>query len=87
MIFLHDERCFVVWRFICAKQDSLRQMTGGKQKGSFFGGGGVRPADEEDLFSYFSARCYSGYGDDKQVSNKPTLVGVRSAHVAPAALN
>ena len=37
------------------------------QKGSFFGGGGVRPADEEDLFSYFSARCYSGYGDDKQV--------------------
>lgn len=27
----------------------------------------MRPADEEDLFSYFSARCYSGYGDDKKV--------------------
>lgn len=56
-----------------------------KQKGSFFGGGGVRPADEEDLFSYFSARCYSGYADDKQVI-QPTLVGVRSAHALSAAL-
>ena len=45
-------------------------MAGEKQKGSWFGGGGVRPADEEDLFSYFSARCYSGYGDDKQVTER-----------------
>lgn len=39
------------------------------QAGSWgFSGGSARPTDEEDLFSYFSARCYSGYGDDVKVS-------------------
>jgi hypothetical protein len=60
--------CVTVLRWVCTTDGSLRRVGGDNQKGSFFGGGGVRPADEEDLFSYFSARCYSGYGDDKQVS-------------------
>ena len=38
-------------------------------------GGGHRPEDEEDLFPYFSAGCFSGYGEGAKV--KPPRGGGR----------
>lgn len=35
--------------------------------GSWFGGG-AKPADDENLYSYFTSSCYSGYNDGPKVS-------------------
>ena len=53
-----------------ARYDSHRDnimRAGSHQTGSWGFSGPKRPDDEEDLFSYFSSRCFSGYGDDKHV--------------------
>lgn len=47
-----------------------RHQAGG---GSGFSGP-QKPADEEDLFQYFSAACFSGYGDGPKASSAVTSV-------------
>lgn len=37
--------------------------------GSWFGGG-AKPADDEDLYSYFTSSCYSGYNDGPKVRSR-----------------
>lgn len=31
---------------------------------------GERPEEEEEIFSFFSSACFSGYGDDARVSQR-----------------
>lgn len=46
-------------------KDAILKADSHQAGGNWFGGGGKRPTDEEDLFSYFSARCFSGYDGPK----------------------
>lgn len=45
-------------------KDSILKADSHQAGGSCFGGT-TKPADEEDLFTYFSARCYSGWDGPK----------------------
>ncbi len=54
----------------------MRHQAGGD------GGGfeaGERPAEEEEVFEFFSSACFSGYGDDPKVG--PTAAGCTESSV------
>jgi hypothetical protein len=53
-------------------RSGVRHQAGGD--GGYEGGGG-RPAEEEEIFGFFSSACFSGYGDDERVR------GGRGRHV------
>lgn len=66
----------------CARYDSHRDQilrSGVRhQAGGDAGGGfepGQRPEEEEEVFSYFSSACYSGFGDDEKVRG-PLVLGL-----------
>ncbi len=50
-----------------------RHQAGGGSGG--FEGGGGKPAEDEELFAYFSSSAYSGYGDGPKVRRAPAAKG------------